>query len=119
MEKILQVIRDILALLLGQRVGGGHAGAAAQSSEGVAPRSEGLVFDGEMGEGHSLTPSDANARESEETKDFWSGFAKGSAQETAVIASAENHACPSVYASMEWGGQAVSRTHQNTPSLER
>ena len=119
MEKILQIIRDILALLLGRRVGGGHAGATVRSNEGVAPRSEGLVFDGEIGEGHSPAPSDANAHESEEAKDFWSSFAKGSAQETTVAASAENQACPSAYASMEWGGPTVARTHQNTPSLER
>ena len=119
MEKILQVIRDILALLLGQRVGGRHAGAAAQSNEGVAPRSEGLVFDGEISESHSLSPSGSNVQGSGETKDFWSSFANGSAQETAAVASVENQACPSAYPAMEWGGPTVSQTPRNTPSLER
>lgn len=118
MEKILQLVRDILALLLGQRRSGSHASAPVQSRDGNASRSEGLVFDGEISEG-IIAPSEAKTREHEETKDFWSSFANGSAQEITVVADAENQACPSAYAAMEWGSQAVTRTHQSSPSLER
>ena len=119
MEKILQIIRDILALLLGQRGGGGRVGAATRHCEGVATRSEGLVFEGEAGEGHGAASTTAGAHEREQTNDFWSSFANGTAQETAVISNAENQASTSAYTAMEWGSPAVLRTHQNTPTLER